>query len=176
MSLYIPSMARRQVLRAAASLAGLALAPAAIGGAVLAAPSLADDPFSLGIASGEPTVDGVVLWTRLAPKPLQPDGGMPPEPVAVRWEIAEDQAMRRLVRSGNALAATNAGHSVHVEVAGLKAGCEYWYRFTAAEPRARWAAPARPRRGARKWITCASASHRARSMRPASIRPMPTWC
>lgn len=132
MSLYIPSMARRQLLRGAASLAGLALAPAAIGGAVLAAPSLADNPFSLGVASGEPTADGVVLWTRLAPKPLQPDGGMPPEPVAVRWEIAEDQAMRKLVRSGKALAAPNAGHSVHVEVAGLKAGREYWYRFTAA--------------------------------------------
>nr|QQZ49100.1 hypothetical protein JKL49_18270 [Phenylobacterium glaciei] len=61
MSLYIPSMARRQLLRGAASLAGLALAPAAIGGAVLAAPSLADNPFSLGVASGEPTANGVVL-------------------------------------------------------------------------------------------------------------------
>lgn len=131
MSLYIPSIARRQLLRGAASLAGLALAPAAIGGVVLAAPSLADNPFSLGVASGEPTADGVVLWTRLAPKPLEPDGGMPPEAVAVRWEVAEDQAMRKVVRTGKALATPNAGHSVHVEVEGLKPAREYWYRFTA---------------------------------------------
>lgn len=132
MSLYIPSIARRQLLRGAASLAGLALAPAAIGGVLLAAPSLSDNPFSLGVASGEPTPDGMVLWTRLAPKPLQPDGGMPPEPVAVRWEVAEDDAMRKVVKLGKALAAPNAGHSVHVEVTGLKPGREYWYRFTAA--------------------------------------------
>nr|QQZ49099.1 PhoD-like phosphatase N-terminal domain-containing protein [Phenylobacterium glaciei] len=100
---------------------------------------------------------------------------MPPEPVAVRWEIAEDQAMRKLVRSGKALAAPNAGHSVHVEVAGLKAGREYWYRFTAAgaqSPVGRTrTAPAR----ARKWTACASVSHRARSTRRASTRPTPTW-
>ncbi|MDP3867691.1 alkaline phosphatase [Phenylobacterium sp.] len=131
MSLYVPSIARRQLLRGAASLAGLALAPAAIGGVVLASPSLADNPFSLGVASGEPEADGVVLWTRLAPKPFEPDGGMPPEPVAVAWEVAEDQSMRKVVRSGKALARPNAGHSVHVEVGGLKPGREYWYRFTA---------------------------------------------
>ena len=132
MSLYMPSIARRQLLRGAASLAGLALTPAAIGGVVLAAPSLTDNPFSLGVASGEPTADGVVLWTRLAPKPLEPDGGMPQRPVAVRWEVAEDQAMRKVVRAGKALASSNAGHSIHVEVTGLKSNREYWYRFTAA--------------------------------------------
>jgi len=36
-----------------------------------------DDPFTLGVASGDPTLTGVVLWTRLAPQPLDPDGGMP---------------------------------------------------------------------------------------------------
>ncbi|MES2723627.1 MAG: alkaline phosphatase D family protein [Pseudomonadota bacterium] len=135
MSLYIPSIARRQLLRGAASLAGLALAPAAIGGVVLASPSLADNPFSLGVASGEPADDGVVLWTRLAPKPFEPGGGMPPEPVAVTWEVAEDPSMRKVVRSGKALARPNAGHSVHVEVGGLKPAREYWYRFTAAGAR-----------------------------------------
>ena len=34
-------------------------------------------PFTLGVASGDPTDDGVVLWTRLAPDPLAPGGGMP---------------------------------------------------------------------------------------------------
>ena len=35
------------------------------------------DPFTLGIASGDPLPDSVVLWTRLAPAPLKTDGGMP---------------------------------------------------------------------------------------------------
>jgi alkaline phosphatase D len=45
-------------------------------------------PFTMGIASGEPSSDGFVLWTRLAPKPLEPGGGMPDRPVLVRWQIA----------------------------------------------------------------------------------------
>ncbi|MEP4684242.1 MAG: alkaline phosphatase, partial [Rhodopirellula bahusiensis] len=39
--------------------------------------SFSSDPFSLGVASGEPDHRGMVLWTRLAPSPLLPDGGMP---------------------------------------------------------------------------------------------------
>ena len=54
-------------------------------------------PFTLGIASGDPSPDGMVLWTRLAPDPLN-DGGMPPVPVAVHWEVALDDTMR--TRSG----------------------------------------------------------------------------
>lgn len=45
------------------------------------------NPFALGIAAGDPHTDGVVLWTRLAPEPLQADGGMEPRPVEVRWEL-----------------------------------------------------------------------------------------
>ena len=40
-----------------------------------AAPPFASNPFALGVASGDPTPDGVVLWTRLAPDPLN-GGGM----------------------------------------------------------------------------------------------------
>jgi alkaline phosphatase D len=39
--------------------------------------------FTLGIASGDPAPDGVVLWTRLAPDPLH-GGGMPARSVPVR--------------------------------------------------------------------------------------------
>ena len=35
-----------------------------------------DDPFGLGVASGDPTSSAVMIWTRLAPRPLEPDGGM----------------------------------------------------------------------------------------------------
>lgn len=86
-------------------------------------------PFSLGVASGDPSPDGVVLWTRLAPEPLVPGGGMPPEAVEVSWEIAEDEGMARIVKSGTVDATPQWGHSVHVEVNGLRPERWYWYRF-----------------------------------------------
>lgn len=87
-------------------------------------------PFSLGVASGYPTPDGIALWTRLAPVPLQ-GGGMPPEPVRVRWEVADDEAFNRIVRRGDAVAAPENAHAVHAEVEGLSPGREYFYRFLA---------------------------------------------
>ena len=97
---------------------------------------LADHPFRLGVASGDPAPNGVVLWTRLAPDPLSTDpatpGGMPPEPVSVQWEIAEDERFTRVVRRSTAVARPELGHSVHAEVSGLRPGREYFYRFRAA--------------------------------------------
>ncbi|NAZ86899.1 alkaline phosphatase [Kineococcus sp. T90] len=89
------------------------------------------DPFTLGVASGEPSPDGFVLWTRLAPDPYAEDGrgGMPERDVPVQWEVAHDPAFRRVVRRGTEVASARLGHSVHVEVAGLHPGHEYWYRF-----------------------------------------------
>jgi alkaline phosphatase D len=88
------------------------------------------DPFTLGVASGDPLHDSIVLWTRLAPEPLRADGGMEPRPVEVRWEVAKDPSMRRLVRRGGTTAWPSFAHSVHVEVDGLDDGREYFYRFT----------------------------------------------
>jgi len=53
-----------------------------------------DDPFSLGVASGDPDADGMVLWTRLAPRPLEGDGGMPSHPASVAWEVSEDEVIK----------------------------------------------------------------------------------
>ncbi|WP_437060089.1 alkaline phosphatase D family protein [Streptomyces sp. enrichment culture] len=91
---------------------------------------LPDGVFSLGVASGDPLPDGVVLWTRLAPDPLN-GGGMPDRAVAVEWEIAEDERFGRRVRRGVAQARPEFGHSVHVDVRGLRPGRSYWYRFRA---------------------------------------------
>ncbi|MGI8595526.1 MAG: PhoD-like phosphatase N-terminal domain-containing protein, partial [Solirubrobacteraceae bacterium] len=44
-------------------------------------------PFALGVASGDPAPDGVVLWTRLAPAPLS-GGGMPQRRVPVTYEVS----------------------------------------------------------------------------------------
>jgi len=85
-------------------------------------------PFSLGVASGDPTSDGVVLWTRLAPEPLA-GGGMPAVAVDLAWEVATDEHFRRVVRRGTARARPESAHTVHVDVRGLDAGRWYWYRF-----------------------------------------------
>jgi alkaline phosphatase D len=97
------------------------------------APRFSDYPFRLGVASGDPLPDGVVLWTRLAPELLAEDGrgGMPRDSVPVRWEVAADEPFRRLVRQGMARAQAELAHSVHVEVEGLEPAREYFYRFKA---------------------------------------------
>jgi len=96
-------------------------------GQVTSKPKFSSDPFALGVASGDPEPDGVVIWTRLAPKPLE--GGMPPEPVKVNWEVAHDEAFRDVVQKGTSLAMPQLGHSVHVEVDGLQPHRWYFYRF-----------------------------------------------
>ncbi|KNX36228.1 alkaline phosphatase D family protein [Luteipulveratus halotolerans] len=90
--------------------------------------------FSLGVASGDPLPDGFVLWTRLAPEPLAPDGaaGMPPHSVPVQWQVATDPSFRSVARRGTTVATPQWNHSVHVDVQGLQPGREYWYRFRAA--------------------------------------------
>jgi alkaline phosphatase D len=87
------------------------------------------NPFTLGIASGYPTPDSMVLWTRLALSPLEPGGGMPPEVLPVEWEIATDERMKSVVQHGTAYATPEWAHSIHVEPSGLDPGREYWYRF-----------------------------------------------
>jgi alkaline phosphatase D len=144
-----PNLTRRQSL----FLAGGALAqavqlaafpkPALAGGLLLpkspnAPQAMRQDPFSLGVASGEPAPDGFALWTRLAPDPLSADPAMPGgmasaetggSDVALRYEIAEDPNMQKLARRGLAVAEARFAHSVHLEIGGLLPGRPYWYRF-----------------------------------------------
>jgi alkaline phosphatase D len=90
------------------------------------------DPFTLGVASGDPTPDACVIWTRLAPEPFAPLGGMVSDRVVVGWEVAHDAAFSRVVRQGRYTAAPELGFSVHVDVQGLESGRWYFYRFTTA--------------------------------------------
>ncbi|MCU0636868.1 MAG: PhoD-like phosphatase N-terminal domain-containing protein, partial [Gemmatimonadaceae bacterium] len=92
-------------------------------------PRFADDPFTLGVASGDPTATGVVLWTRLAPRPLEPEGGMDGLRTVVSWQLADDEQFARIVQEGRVTAAPELGYSVHVDVQGLEPDRWYWYRF-----------------------------------------------
>ncbi|MEZ5931187.1 MAG: alkaline phosphatase D family protein [Alphaproteobacteria bacterium] len=89
-------------------------------------------PFTLGVASGDPAADGVVLWTRLAPSPLE-GGGMAPVPVEVGFEVAHDPGFRSIERVGAVLARPELGHAVHVELEGLSPARDYWFRFLFGE-------------------------------------------
>ncbi|MET8653940.1 alkaline phosphatase D family protein [Nocardia aurea] len=124
---------RRLIQMGAAGSAALLAGAANASSARFAAPRLLGDPFSLGVASGDPTPDGVVLWTRLAPDPLAPDGlgGMAHAPVTVDYEIAHDAHFRLIAARGSAVATRELGHSVHPEVHGLMPDRWYFYRFRA---------------------------------------------
>ena len=132
MTIRVPAVSRRMILGSAAAGAAAALTSGcSVSGLNGSAPVFRNYPFSLGVASGEPTSEGMVLWTRLAPNPMDPDGGMGDAIVDVAWEIAEDEAFTQIVKTGVERALPGWGHSVHAEVYGLAPGRPYFYRFHA---------------------------------------------
>jgi alkaline phosphatase D len=120
---------RRRFLQYLAALGTLPSLPARA--QFLAKPRFASYPFTLGVTSGYPLPQGVVLWTRLAPHPEAPGGGLGPEVIPVAWEVASDDRMKNVVASGVAHATADWAHSVHVEVNELEPARTYWYRFVA---------------------------------------------
>jgi alkaline phosphatase D len=121
-------LSRRELLNIAWKIGLAAIVQPVITDRVLAQPLFRSYPFPLGVASGDPWPNSVVLWTRLAPEPLD-GGGMPMANVEVAWEVAADRAFRTVTQKGTSIARPELGHSVHVEVRGLEPGREYWYRF-----------------------------------------------
>ncbi|MFB7344873.1 alkaline phosphatase D family protein [Streptomyces hydrogenans] len=133
---------RRRFLTTAGAAAALAFAtqlPAAgtAAAAELDGRRITEDPFTLGVASGDPHPGSVLLWTRLAPRPFEPGGGLPAERVSVHWELARDERFDRTVRRGRATAHPEFSHTVHVEVEHLEPGREFYYRFRAGD----WTSP-----------------------------------
>ena len=80
------------------------------------------DLYPEGVASGDPSADGVVLWTR------RPGGDGRPIPLTL--EVAEDPAFARVVATARAVAAPENDWTVRVLVGRLGPGRELWYRFT----------------------------------------------
>ena len=126
-------ISRRTLLKTGGSFAaGMTLVGIASGPA-FAQPIFDSYPFTLGVASGDPTPNGFVLWTRLAPNPLAVGGGLPAEPYDVRYEVAGDDGFRHIVRQGTTVALPDEAHSVHVELDELPPKREYFYRFKAGD-------------------------------------------
>jgi len=119
------NLTRRSFVHQAAAASALALAPF---GRVIGQVRFSSYPFKLGVASGDPAADGFVIWTRIAPEPLEPEqlGRVTFE---VDWEVAEDASFQRIAARGQAFAPAHLAHSVHVEVGGLQPAREYFYRF-----------------------------------------------
>ena len=111
---------RRRLLRLAAATAASSWLPRS----AWSQARTRENPFTLGVASGSPRADSVVLWTRL----LAPELGT--GPATVRWELAQDEAFARVLHSGQADALPELAHAVHVEAAGLAPDTRYFYRFT----------------------------------------------
>jgi alkaline phosphatase D len=150
---------RRDFLRLA-----LAASAGVAAGVAQPRPKFRRNPFTLGVSSGDPSPDGFVLWTRLAPDALN-GGGLGSEDVAVRWQVFADENAAKTVREGRTVASAGLAHSVHVEVAGLRPDTWYWYRFSAGEDdsplgrtrTAPLAASARPFRFA--FVSCQNYEH-----------------
>ena len=121
--------ARRVFLLDAARIAAASAAgTAGLGFAASAGAAGSAYPFSLGVASGSPLPNAVILWTRILHDPLDA-GSTPALALTVRWEVAEDEAFRKVVRKGSAVASPALAHSVHVDATGLQPDRPYWYRF-----------------------------------------------
>lgn len=120
-------------------LGGGAVVVAGLFGRPASATGPASDPFTLGVASGDPTPDGFVLWTRLAVTPMAEDGrgGMADRAYEVWWQVSPDERFTRPVASGMSWAEPSWAHSVHAEPTGLEPGREYFYRFGVD----RWVSP-----------------------------------
>ncbi|WP_189311302.1 alkaline phosphatase D family protein [Streptomyces brasiliensis] len=117
---------------AAATAVGAATATPALAATTGTSPGIghfSSYPFSLGVASGDPLPDSVILWTRIAPEPLVIGSGMPDRPVPVHWQVADDEAFTEIVREGEIFARPENNHAVHVDVRGLRPDRWYFYRF-----------------------------------------------
>ena len=116
---------RRRLLRMAAAGAAATWLPRS----AWSQPRFSGNPFTLGVASGSPAHDSVVLWTRLVAPGLFQTLGQ--DPITVRWEVAHDEKFSRVAQRGQAQAQAELAHSVHIEATGLEPDRWYFYRFMA---------------------------------------------
>jgi alkaline phosphatase D len=97
-----------------------------IGAALAPMRAAAQDPvFAYGVAAGDPTSDGLLLWTHAK--------GAGDAPIDLRWQVATDRAFKHLAWQGRATARPERDHTVKLPIVGLKPGTTYFYRFLAGK-------------------------------------------
>ena len=111
-------LSRRDVLRGGATVVGARAARRLLPAGAAT--------FRHGVASGDPTAERVVIWTRVS----EVRG-----PAAVRWTVARDEGLTDVVATGEAVAAPEADHTVHVDVDRLEPATTYHFGFEAAGAR-----------------------------------------
>ena len=133
MSLKHLKMTRRTVLVSAGTIMSILLDSRNISGRAQPSRKQQNDsnPFQLGVASGDPGPDSVVLWTKVDPNPLKGKNGNWGE-IPVQWMIAKDPSLNSVVAKGEAIATSEWGYSIHVLVEGLTPNQVYWYQFRTA--------------------------------------------
>lgn len=134
----LPSnVTRRGVLKGAAAGAVAVAAPLRLFDESAAAAPASDGVFGYGVASGDPTADAVVIWTRATPpsadgEPVATPGSGLGAPLTVRWEVGLDRRFEHVVAKGRLHTSADSDHTVKVDVRGLTPYTRYWYRFSAA--------------------------------------------
>ena len=83
-----------------------------------------DAAFRHGVASGDPLIDRVILWTRVTPRSTTGS-------TRVSWTIASDPKLAQVVGRGETQTGAARDFTVKVDVTGLEAGTTYYYRFEA---------------------------------------------
>jgi alkaline phosphatase D len=110
-----------------------------LAGCATSAGFLSHDPFALGVASGSPRHDSVVLWTRLLGE--KPGQTLDTGKIQVSYEVASDARFTRVVAKGDTWAYPQLAHAVHIEVSGLPANQVFWYRFMVGQGAKRISSP-----------------------------------
>lgn len=83
----------------------------------------ADAPFYHGVASGDPLIDGIILWTKATPPYHQS--------VNILWRISETADMSSILFQGETTTDSTSNYTVKVDVRGLAPGTVYYYQFEA---------------------------------------------
>ena len=89
------------------------------------------DPFSYGIASGDPLPNRIIIWTRVNPSVAATPGSGLGSPVRGLWEVSLNAAFTQRVATGRFITSPASDHTVKIDVANLQPNTEYFYRFNA---------------------------------------------
>ncbi|BAU96590.1 phosphodiesterase/alkaline phosphatase D [Corynebacterium suranareeae] len=118
----MPHLNRRQFLQSTALSAGIATFLSHTAGAT-------ERQFQHGVASGDPTSNSVVLWTRLTPTPEAiPGSGLGPDSL-VTWQISTVSDFSSIMQAGTIITSARSDHTVHIHATGLSPSTRYFYRF-----------------------------------------------